>query len=86
MATKTAKITNGWHTICGYDVYVEGDRVMRGVTSGANQTTTYPYRIHYEWQDDIGGKKRVARGWDECVGITVDAFRAGIRRGTVSMF
>lgn len=80
------KVIDGWHAICGYNVYVEDGRVMRGVSGGQNPTTTYPYRTHYEWHDDIGGKKRVANGWDNCSGITVDAFRAGVRRGTVNMF
>ena len=79
------EINDGWHTICGYDVYVKDGCVMRGVSREQNPTTIYPYRVHYEWHDGIGGKKRVSSGWDECVGITVGAFRAGFRRGTVTM-
>ena len=81
-----AKIYDGWHTICGHNVYVEAGCVVRGVTGIHNQITTYPYRVHYEWHDDVGGKKRVTNGWDKCAGITVDAFRAGVRRGTINMF
>ena len=80
------KINDGWHEICGYSVYVEKGHIVRGVSGGKNPTTIYPYRTHWEWVDAVGGKRREARGWDMCAPISVDAFRAGVRRGTVEMF
>ena len=32
---------NGWHTLAGNVVFVEDNRVIRGVSNG---TTVYPYR------------------------------------------
>ena len=66
-------ITDGWHIIAGYDVYVEGGKVLRGLSSD-KQRTTYPFR--YAARD----------GWTNDSGLSVDAFRAGVRRGTITMF
>ena len=63
---------DGWHTIMGYDVYVEDGKVLRG-TKDNGQLPAYVYRA---------GK----RGWElDCV-VSVAAFRAGVRRGTIRMF
>lgn len=68
-----AKIKDGWHTIYGKFVYVENGRVLRGVSSRDwDQRTIYPYRVCRD-------------GCTNCAGITVDAFRSGLRRGTVTM-
>lgn len=68
---------DGWHTLKGYKVYVENDRVLRGVLGEAdNQVTAFPYR-----QD-----KKHKNLWDKAVGITCSAFVSGVRRGTVRMF
>ena len=67
------KIKDGWHVLMGYDVYVENSRVLYGVTSDGQQTI-YPFR-----------SVRTG-GWDNASGLTVDSFRAGIRRGTIRMF
>lgn len=64
---------DGFHKIAGYDVYVENDKVLRGVSSDWTKTT-YVYRAC---------KKG---GWDCVRSISVDAFRAGVRRGTIKMF
>lgn len=68
--TKTIK--DGWHVIAGYRVYVENGCVQHGLTSDG-QRTTWPYR------------KSKYGGWDNDKGLTVDAFRAGVARGTVMM-
>lgn len=68
------KIKDGWHMICGYRVYVEDGRILRGIIGeGNSQRPSYPYRV-----SKYGG-------WDICSGITIDAFRAGERRGTIMM-
>lgn len=66
-------IRDGWHTICGYEVYVEDGYIMHGVTGGWQSVTTWPYRACKHG------------GWDATGPITVDAFRAGVRRGTIMM-
>lgn len=64
---------DGWHIAAGYEVYVEDGKILRGVLGkGNSRRTAYPYR---------SGENC----WTECIGITVDAFRAGARRGTVKL-
>lgn len=70
-------MTDGWHTLGGYMVYVEKDRVLRGVIGEYLGTkTAYPYRRD----------KRHKNLWDFCAGLTCNAFKAGVRRGTIKMF
>ena len=40
------KYKDGWHTICGYSVYVENDRIVRGIKLDRNKSPVpaYPYR------------------------------------------
>ena len=64
---------DGWHTIMGYDVYVEDGKVLRG-TKDKGQLPAYVYRAC----------KR--GGWELEYAVTVAAFRAGVRRGTIRMF
>lgn len=67
-------IKDGWHTIQGYKVYVEDGKVLRGILGeGNSQRTAYPFR-------------RSKNGWDNDSGLTVNAFRSGVKRGTVNMF
>lgn len=64
---------DGWHTIAGFNVYVEDGKIRRGtVGEGTDYRTAWPYR----WN---------GAGWTNCAGITPAAFRAGVRRGTVTM-
>jgi hypothetical protein len=63
---------DGWHKIAGYDVYVESNCVRYGICKWKG-VTTYPYR-----------KSRYG-GWDNCSGISIEAFRAGVRRETMMM-
>ncbi len=66
-----ANIKNGWHDIAGYRVWVEDGRVLRGLNLDGDKTT-YPYR----WNGD---------GWTNDAGLTVNAFRAGVKRDTIKM-
>lgn len=71
----TNMIKDGWHVICGYDVYVENGFIVRGIKEDYNRSpvAAYPYR-------------RCRRGgWDQD-NMSVDAFRSGVKRGTVCMF
>lgn len=70
------KINDGWHKIAGYDVYVEGGRVLRGTKTDYNgyEVSAYPYRRNARYG-----------GWDNCSGLTVSAFSAGVRRGTIDL-
>ena len=62
---------NGWHKIYNREVYIEDDKILRG-TKG--NKTAYPYRYI------PGAGYRI-----EC-NITVNAFRAAVKRGTVELF
>lgn len=64
---------DGWHKICDYDVYIENDRVLRG-TKANGTLPAYVYRACR------------TGGWDNDCGLTVNAFKAGVRRGTIRMF
>lgn len=64
---------DGWHKVCGYNVYVESGHVVRGVTHD-EQRPTYCYRY------DRDLRCLVATGR-----ISVSAFRRGVKRGTVTM-
>ena len=64
---------DGWHKICVYDVYVENDRVLRG-TKANGTLPSYVFRSCKHWN------------WVNASGITVNAFRSGVRRGTIRMF
>ena len=70
-------MTDGWHSLGGYMVYVEKDRVLRGVIGEYLGTkTAYPHRRD----------KRRKNLWDCCAGLTCNAFKAGVRRGTIKLF
>ena len=67
------RLSDGWHKVSGFNVYVEDGYIIRG-TLGKDTTyrTAYPYRSCKE-------------GWSREYKITPDAFRAGVKRGTVTM-
>ena len=71
------KISDGWHKVSGYDVYIEDGKILRGIKLDHNgsQVTAYPY-VKY---NGPGG------GWTSCSGITVEAFRSRVKRGTAMM-
>ena len=58
---------DGWHTIKGYEVYVEDERILRGTVKdgNGNSVTAYPYRHNQEG------------GWDNASGVKVETFRKG---------
>ena len=68
-----SKIKDGWHIIKNYIVIVENGRVLRGVSS-------------WDWQQHTIWPYRAGRScWTNVSGISVEAFRSGVRRGTVTM-
>lgn len=70
-------MTDGWHTLGGYMVYVEKNRVLRGVIGeylGAK--TAYPYRRDRHHKNL----------WDNVSGLTCNAFKSGVKRGTIKLF
>jgi len=69
------KEINGWKIAGGYEVYVEEGKVFRGIKSDHNghDVPAYPYR------------QAKSGGWDLISGISLAAFRAGVRRGTMKL-
>ena len=59
----------GWRKACGYDVWVEDGRVLRGIDNGR---TVYPY------------KTSKSGGWDKGT-PTIETLRAGLHRGSWRM-
>lgn len=70
------RISDGWHNIAGYEIYVEKGRVLRGLKKDRNgqKVCAFPYRHTPQYG-----------GWTNCSGLSVDAFRAGVNRGTIMM-
>ena len=69
-----ARHIDGWHTISGYDCYMEDGRVLRAkIGKGSDQRTGYPYRRTRDG------------GWTEAVGVSPDTLRAGLARGTYNI-
>lgn len=67
------KVKDGWHKVLGYDVYVENGKVMRCLVShSSGYRTAYPYRDE-PYYNCMG----------ICIGISLDALRAGLKRGTI---
>jgi len=66
---------DGWHTISGAELYIEGGFILRGIKTDSNggRVTAYPYR------------KNKRGGWDKDTGITPGAYKAGARRGTIAL-
>jgi hypothetical protein len=69
------KVNDGWHVIAGNDVYVEDGKIARGLRHDTNGSllTGYVYR-------------KCSDGWSKESTISAEAFDAGCRRGTVSLF
>lgn len=60
------KVKDGWHTVKGYEVYVEDGKIIRGVKEDFNgqRVTAYPYK----WDN-------ACHAW--CIGTpTISAFRS----------
>lgn len=66
---------DGWHTLQGYVVYIENNKVLRGIKRDHNnqEIPAFPFR-----QID-------AHTWSNCSGISAPAFIAGARRGTIAL-
>lgn len=72
-----AKIKDGWHVVYGENVYVENEKVIRGIKKDGNnsEVTCYPYEYNKD-QDcwvNVSGK------------VTLSAYRAGRKKGTKCM-
>jgi hypothetical protein len=68
------KVSDGWHRILGYNVYVEHGRIKYGVDGqGWKEKTVYPYRACR------------TGGWDIDQHMSIDAFRAAVNRETADM-
>lgn len=67
------ELEDGWHTICGYDVYVKNGCVMRGTKLDHNghEVPAAPYVVNAA---KYGG------GWSNACGISVGKFRAYVKR------
>lgn len=63
---------DGWHVVCGFDVYIRNGYIIRGVADRGRKTI-YPYRRHKygEWSLDQF--------------MTPSAFRSAYKRGTVRL-
>ena len=69
------KMIDGWKIAGGYDVYVEDGKVLRGIKLDHNghDVPAYPYRLMRDGS------------WSREIGVTLAAFRAAARRGTMQM-
>lgn len=66
---------DGWHTILGYDVYVENNRILRGTLGeGFTCRTAYPYK----WN-------KTYRCWIKNTGVSINSFRNGVKRESMIM-
>ena len=63
---------NGWHTIQGRSVYVEDGYIIKATKANG----TLPAYV-YRWYKNV---------WVKEGKITVAAFSAGVRRGTIDIF
>lgn len=73
------KIKDGWHVFYGIDTYIENGKVHHGtVRDGLGYKAVFPYRYKKNINYPNGA-------WVNAVGISVDAYRAGWRRGTIRM-
>lgn len=64
---------DGWHTIAGYSVFVEGGMIVRGMKN----SDTLPAYV-YRWSKSLNC-------WTKEESITPAAFRAGLKRGTIAL-
>lgn len=68
-------LLDGWHNLAGYRVYIRNGQIVRGMLdSGRDQRPAYLYR----YNPRLGI-------WSSCVSMSVNAFRSGVRRGTVKI-
>lgn len=70
-------IRDGWHNIAGYNVFVEDGQIVRGTKpsyTACGEEPAYVYRWLKQYKE-----------WSSQSKITIDAFRAGIKRGTIAL-
>lgn len=68
---------DGWYTVAGYEVYVENNKVVKGVKkscSGVGEVPAYPYVAAKD-----GGWNLASRE------LSLEAFRARVKRGTADL-
>ena len=70
------KIKDGWHFIKGFDVYVEDGYIMRCKKLDRNGSDV-PASV-YRWN-------RKYSSWSKEGLITIENFRSGFRRGTITI-
>ena len=68
---------DGWHVVYGENIYVQDGKVIRGTKKGENnsEVTCYPYKYNkdYDYWINISGE------------VTLSAYRAGYKKGTICM-
>lgn len=65
---------DGWHVVCGYEVYVKDGKIVRGMKNqGFGKVAAYVYR------------RCKTGGWNISYQVTPSAFRSGYKRGTVDL-
>lgn len=71
-----AKVKDGWHKVCGREIYTEDGVITRAMKRDRNAglVPAFTYRRNAKWG-----------GWDS-EEMTIEAFRAGLRRNTVDVF
>jgi hypothetical protein len=62
------KMKDGWHKIQGYEVYVENNKVIRGLKENGT-LPAYPYKTAKDG------------GWDNAAGVSVSTFSKGVADG-----
>lgn len=68
-------LLDGWHNVSGYRVYIRNGQIVRGMRGqGRDQRPAWLYR----YNPRLGV-------WSACMSMSVDAFRARVRRGTVKI-
>ena len=68
------QVKDGWHTVKGYEVYVEGGKVTRAVSdTGQGRVAVYTYRITKEGT------------YIRC-NVSLPALRAGLSRGSIRFY
>ena len=68
-------INEAWRIAAGYEVFTQDGKILRGRTKDSNGSykPTYPYRLTRDGT------------WTLEIGVTLEAFRAAARRGTMEM-
>lgn len=66
------KVKDGWHKLYGYDVYVKDGKFTRAIDKDGD--FVYPYEWDWKMLCWIGIRR-----------ISLDTFRAGVRRGVMKL-